>query len=74
MTSYIFKPSRRKGGKAVHSRVYWGGYRLPGDRKETRFSLGTTDKQVAEKRLADHLRNVQLESEGISSGKAQQRR
>lgn len=69
MTSYVFKPSRRKGGKSIHSRVYWGGYRLPGDWKEIRLSLETTDKQVAEKRLAEHLRSVQLETEGILAPK-----
>ena len=51
----IFKPRRRdsKTGKVKVGRYWWGQYRLDSDPKVTRLSLKTTDKRVAEKRLAE---------------------
>ncbi len=65
MIKNVFKPSRRKNGKRVRSRIYWGQYRLDPADKIKRVSLGTTDKRVAEKKLDDLVRQVQLEQEGL---------
>ena len=65
MIQHVFRPSRRRDGKRVSSRIWWGQYRLDGDSMITRVSLKTSDKRVAEKRLAQNIRELELEREGI---------
>ncbi len=51
MPHSVFKPKRKRNGRRVEGRYWYGQYKLPGDEKYTRFSLKTTDKRVAVKRL-----------------------
>ena len=55
MPHSVFKPKRRdpKSGKQKVGRYWHGQYRLDGEARYTRVSLSTTDKRVAEKRLAE---------------------
>jgi integrase len=61
----VFKQRRRKGNKVVTSPSYSGRFRLPWMRSERTISLRTTDKQVAEKRLREFTRRLELEKEGL---------
>jgi integrase len=65
MICSVFRPSRVKNGKGVKRRLYWGQYRLDGDREITRVPLSTPDKQVARERLDKLVRTIQKEREGM---------
>lgn len=69
MTAYVFKPSRRKNGKSVASRLYNGRYRLPGQNKTITVALGVTDKQSAEAKLRELIRDREREAVGIIAPK-----
>src|SRR5438876_10053653 len=69
MTEYVFKPSRRKNGKSVESRVYSGRYRLPGQNKTITVALGVTDKQSAEAKLRNLICDREREAAGIIAPK-----
>src|SRR5205823_1552231 len=66
MTAYVFKPSRRKGGKVHKSRLYSARYKVPGQTKTTTIALHVTDRQVAEAKLHEILRELEREAVGIS--------
>lgn len=66
MTAYVFRPSRRKGGKLQKSRLYSARYRLPGQTKTTTIGLHVSDRQVAEAKLREILRELEREAVGIS--------
>ena len=65
MTEYVFKPSRRKNGKLVQSRMYSGRYRRPGETKVTAVALHVTDRAVAEEKLRQLIRDMEKEEIGI---------
>jgi integrase len=65
MTEYVFKPKRRKNGKSVESRLYSGRYRLPGQTKTITVALGISDKQAAEAKLRNLIRDLEREAAGI---------
>src|SRR5438477_790857 len=65
MTAYVFRPSRRKGGKAHKSRLYSARYRLPGQTKATTIALHVGDREVAEAKLHEILRELDREAVGI---------
>lgn len=65
MAHHVFKPKRQKNGKRVISRIWWGQYRLKDDSAYTRFSLKTTDKRVAEKKLEEIVRLEEQRRAGI---------
>ncbi|MEQ9454558.1 MAG: site-specific integrase [Phycisphaeraceae bacterium] len=67
MAHHAFKPKRKdpKTGKPIVSRIWHGQYRLEGDLRYTRQSLNTTDKRVAEKRLAELVRQEEYRREGL---------
>jgi integrase len=65
MICSVFKPSRKKNGKRIRSRIYWGQYRIDGDPKITRLSLKTADKQIALERLNKEVKRIQMEREGL---------
>ena len=71
MICHVYKPKRRVNGKVVASRLYHGRYRLDDQRKPTNVSLGTSDKQVAKKRLQDIISELQQEQAGLIAPKAQ---
>ena len=66
MTAYVFRPSRRRGGKVYKSRLYSARYKLPGQTKITTVALHVTDRQVAEAKLHEILRELEREAVGIS--------
>ncbi len=65
MTKIVIRKSRMKNGKRVRARIYSLIYRLPEMQKRKTVSLGTTDKQVAERKADDFLRELQQEGVGI---------
>lgn len=65
MICSVYRPSRRKHGKSVKRRLYWGQYRVDGTRDITRVPLHTNDKQVARERLSKLVRNIQQAGEGL---------
>lgn len=69
MTAYVFKPRRRKNGKSVESRLYSGRYRLPGQTKTRTVALGVSDKQAAEAKLRNLIRDLEREATGIIAPK-----
>ncbi len=62
---HLFKPSRRRNGKRVVSRIWWAQYRLDGEDRITRVSLGTGDKRVAEQRLRVLVEAREYERAGV---------
>ena len=66
MTAFVFKPSRRKGGKVHKSRLYSARYKLPGQAKTTTIPLHVSDRQVAEAKLREILLQLEREAVGIS--------
>jgi len=71
MTKSITRPSRIVNGKRIRSRMYRLAYRLPGMPKTKFVSLHTSDKQVAQKRAEEFLRELQQEKAGIIAPRAQ---
>jgi integrase len=69
MTGYVFKPSRRKNGKVVKSRLYSGRYRRPGQSKITTVAFHVTDRDVAEQKLRELIRDIEKEEMGIRAPK-----
>ena len=71
MMQNVYRATRNdSAGNRVRARVYRGRYRLPGDRIRD-VSLGVSDKQTAEKRLAQIVLQAQHESMGIGISKAE---
>src|SRR5947207_2877062 len=71
MMPFVFRSKRRVNGKVRVSRTYTGQFRLAGDSKATRVSLGVSDKQVAEERLRRIVRKAEREREGLIAPKEQ---
>jgi integrase len=69
MTEYVFKPSRRKNGKSVASRLYSGRYRLPGQNKTITVALRVSDQQAAKAKLREIIRDREREAAGIIAPK-----
>jgi integrase len=69
MIRFVFKPKRRVKGKVVTSRLYSGRYQLPDGRVKT-VPLKVTDKQVAEKKLEQIVKEQEWEMAGIIAPKA----
>lgn len=70
MTKSIFRPSRKENGKRIRLRMYRLAYQLPGMAKKKFVSLGTSDKQVAEKKAAELLRELEQERAGVIPAKS----
>ena len=66
MIAYVFRPSRRKGAKVHKSRLYSARYKLPEHTKATTIALHVSDRQVAEAKLREILRELEREAIGIS--------
>lgn len=72
MIAHVYKPRRRnKAGKTETSRIYRGRFRLKGDFAITEISLETSDKQVAEKKLAERIAEKERERAGLIAPKIQ---
>lgn len=70
MTFGIYRPSRIRNGKSVRSKWYRLVYRLDGMPAKTWVSLRTSDKQVAQKKAAEFLRERERELNGLAAPRA----
>lgn len=70
MIEYVFRPSRKVGGKTVKSRLYSGAYSLARGEKPRRVALHTPSRKVAEKMLRRLIERKQMEREGILAPEA----
>ena len=69
MMQNVFRAKRWVNGKRRVSRTYTGQYRLAGDAKPRRVSLGVSDKQVAQEKLRQIVREAERERAGLSPTK-----
>lgn len=66
---HLFKPSRRKGGKAVKSPFYSGRYRLADEMRWRTVPLRVTDKEVAFRKLREVVTRAEREAAGMAVAK-----
>ena len=72
MIAHVFKTRRRNAvGKVETARLYRGRFRLNGDFTINEVALGTTDRQVAEKKLAEIVAERERERAGLLAPKMQ---
>ena len=67
MQQHVFRRRRKVGGKMVVARCFTGRYKLDGDSRSTEVALKVTDKRVAEKRLAEIVRDEQRGRAGLDT-------
>lgn len=65
MRCSVFRPKRRVDGKVRTARLYSGRVRLPGWPTERTYALHVTDKRVAEQKLREIVRELEMEAAGI---------
>ena len=65
MIAYIYRPKRRREGKLVSGRIWRARLKLKGDPKTRDISLDCADKQTAEQKLRDTIRDQERESVGL---------
>src|SRR5262245_25388355 len=65
MIQFVFKPRRKVNGKSRAARLYSGRYRLSGDIRIKTVRLKTTDRQVAEQKLAKLVQQLERERAGL---------
>jgi len=65
MIKGLYRPSRIKNGKRLRSKFYRLVYRLDGMSSKAWKGLRTTDKQVAQKKAAEFLRERERELHGL---------
>jgi len=61
----VFLQKRKVRGVTEESRLYRGAYRMPWMEEEASVSLKTRDRQIAEKRLREFVRVLELTHEGL---------
>lgn len=64
---FVFKPRRRVHGKAVASVQYSGRFRLAGELRWRTVPLQVTDKDVARRKLAEHVRALERIEAGLDA-------
>ena len=69
MIKTVEKRRRRVAGKVVETRSYYLRYKLDWMPVDKWRSLGTTDKQCADKRATEFLQEIQRENDGILDAK-----
>ncbi len=69
MIASVFKRHRRRDGKLELSQSYYARIRLDGEYAVRTVCLNTSDKMVAEKKLADIVRDEERERAGIIAPK-----
>lgn len=67
MICHVYKQKRRdtRTGRTVASRLYSGRYRLDGESKARTVALGVSDKQAAEAKLREIVRDKERERCGV---------
>ena len=71
MIAYIYRPKRQRNGKLVSSRVWRARLKLDGDVKARDISLGVSDRQVAEQKMRENIRDQERVSVGLMAPAAQ---
>jgi integrase len=71
MIAYIYRPKRQRNGKLISSRIWRARLKLNGDVKARDISLGVSDKQVAEQKLRDNIRDQERTAVGLLAPAAQ---
>ncbi|MGB0372134.1 MAG: tyrosine-type recombinase/integrase [Opitutales bacterium] len=64
MTKFVYRQRRKLNGKTSLAKTYSGGYALPWQTGRRTVALKTADKRIAEKRLDQFVRCLELEHEG----------
>jgi len=70
MTAYVFRPRRRRGGKSKASPTWWLRYRLNPTDPILCLNLRVRDRQVADQKLNEFVREKQWEAAKIIAPKA----
>ena len=65
MRNFVYKPKRTVKGVVQTARMYRGRYQLAGGSKLIEVALKTTDKRVAEQKLAEIIRIAEQQHAGI---------
>jgi integrase len=71
MIAHVFKHRRRVNGKVESARTYRGRFRIQGDAAIREVALDTSDKQAAEAKLAQIVKEHEREKAGIIAPKLQ---
>lgn len=71
MISKVYKRKRKRKGKVVYAKTYTHRYCMPWMDKPRDRALDVSDKRVAEKLAAEHIRQLEYEHSGISLPPAQ---
>ena len=75
MICFIYQPKRKdkRTGRTVASRLYSGRYKLAGDKSSTTVRLNVRDKQAAEEKLRQIVREKERERCGLIPSEAARR-
>jgi integrase len=73
MIAYIYRPKRQRNGKQSSNRIWRARLKLDGDVKARDISLNCADKQTAEQKLRDSIRDQERESVGLLAPSAQRK-
>ena len=71
MIAYIYRPKRQRNGKLVFNRIWRARLKLNGDAKVRDISLNCADKQTAEQKLRDSIRDYERTAVGLLAPAAQ---
>ena len=71
MIAYIYRPKRQRNGKQVFNRIWRARLKLNGDAKARDISLNCADKQTAEQKLRDSIRDYERTAVGLLAPAAQ---
>ena len=71
MIAYIYRPKRQRNGKQVFNRIWRARLKLNGDAKARDISLNCADKQTAEQKLRDNIRDYERTAVGLMAPAAQ---
>ena len=71
MIAYIYRPKRQRNGKLVFNRIWRARLKLNGDTKTRDISLNCADKQTAEQKLRDNIRDYERTAVGLLAPAAQ---
>ncbi len=71
MIAYIYRPKRQRNGKLVFNRIWRARLKLNGDAKARDISLNCADKQTAEQKLRDSIRDYERTAVGLLAPAAQ---
>ena len=69
MEARIYKPKRQRNGKRVTGRLYRARVKLDGDAKVRDIALKVSDRQVAQQKLNQIIRELEHEAAGLLPAK-----